>query len=569
MLAKRGEEHEAAYVEYLRNKGLSIVALKNRPVEATLEAMQKGVDVITQATLTEGNWLGNADILLKAEGQSRFGNWSYEVQDTKLSQHTRAATILQLCLYTDLLSALQDTIPWKMYVVKPGANFPTDDFLFTDFRAYYNLIRRNFEKTINGPVGIFYPEPVQHCDICRWWKRCDTRRHDDDHLSLIAGIRSLHRNELTQQNIGTLEQYAKEPQPLRHKPDRGNLESYRSIQEQAKIQLEGRIKGELLYKILAAETGRGFNRLPQPNKGDIYFDIEGDPFFDQGGLEYLLGVSFRNENGAMEYQALWAFDHKDEKKAFEDFIDLVMQRWQRNPSMYIYHYGIYEPAAVKRLTGRHGTRADEVDQLLRAERFIDLYAVIRESLKASVERYSLKDLEAFTTYERKVDLPVASMSRRALESALELNELQALPKETVTLVQDYNEDDCLATAALHLWLETLRAEAVNNGSTIVRPEIKTGEAPENIQDIQTRALALYKGLTEHLPEDRSVWNEIQKAKWLLAHLIDYFRREDKSAWWEYYRVHELDHEALLDERKALAGLTFIRPVEAKGKGKLP
>jgi uncharacterized protein len=96
----------------------------------------------------------------------------------------------------------------------------------------------------------------------------------------------------------------------------------------------------------------------------------------------------------------------DEKKIFESFIDFVMQRWAKNPSMYIYHYGIYEPAAVKRLSGRHGTRGDEVDQLLRAERFVDMHAVIRESLKASVERYSLKDLERFTDYIRKIDLPL-------------------------------------------------------------------------------------------------------------------------------------------------------------------
>lgn len=569
ILAKRGEEHEAAYVAYLHKKGLSIIALKNKPVEATLAAMQLGFDVITQATLAAGNWMGNADILLKVEGKSKFGNWSYEVQDTKLSQNTRAATILQLCLYTDLLGGLQGSIPWKMYVVKPGENFPTEEFLFTDFRAYYNLIRKNFERTIAGPALILYPEPVPHCDICRWWKRCDTRRHADDHLSLIAGIRTLHRSELQQQNIETLEQYAKEPEPLRQKPERGNIESYRSIQEQAKIQLEGRIKGELLYKLLKAEPGRGLHRLPEPNKGDIYFDIEGDPFFDQGGLEYLLGISYRGENGAMKYGGRWALNRMEEKKIFEDFIDFVMQRWQRNPSLYIYHYGIYEPAAVKRLTGRHGTRADEVDQLLRAERFIDLHAVIRESLKASVERYSLKDLEGFTSYVRKIELPIASVSRRALESALEFNEISALPSETTRLVQDYNEDDCLATEAVHQWLEKLRTEAIETGVAIGRPEIKTGEAPENVQDIQTRALALYKGLTEHLPEDRAAWNEVEKAKWLLAHLIDYFRREDKSAWWEYYRVHELDHEELLDERKALTGLRFLRQIEVGGRVKLP
>jgi uncharacterized protein len=569
ILAKRGAEHEKTYVDYLRNKGLNVVDLKNQSVDATLNAMVEGIDVITQATLVKGNWLGNADILLKVEGRSKFGNWCYEVQDTKLSLYTRAATVLQLCVYTDLLSHLQKSKPSRMYVVMPGNSFPTETFLFSDFQAYYRLIKENFEHAMVGPSAELYPDPVLQCAICRWWKKCDSRRHADDHLSLIAGIRSSHRAELVSQRIITLEQYAKEPEPLREKPERGNIESYRSIQDQAKIQWEGRIQNKLVYKLLNPQEGRGFYRLPEPTPGDIYFDIEGDPFFDQDGLEYLLGFSCRGAQDTLEYSALWALDRIAEKKAFEQFIDFVMERWKRNPNMYIYHYGIYEPAAIKRLTGRHGTRADEVDKLLRGERFVDIHAVIKESLKASVERYSLKDLEGFTTYKRKIDLPVAGISRRALECALELNEVASLPENTVQLVQDYNQDDCLATEAVHMWLEMLRKEINESGHVIPRPKIQDSEPNENIQNVQTRALALYKGLTEKLPEDRTTWNEAENAKWLLAHLIDYFRREDKSAWWEFYRVHEMNEDDLLDERKAVTGLRFVKSIELGPRAKTP
>lgn len=564
ILAKRGAEHEAAYVGFLKGKGLTSIYLKGQSLEATIDAMRQGIDVLVQARLEKDIWLGYADILLKVPGQSRFGNWSYEVQDTKLAQNTRAATILQLCLYSDLLADIQRSTPMKMYVVKPVENFVPEEFRFDDFSSYYRLVKKNFEATMAGKAKATYPEPVAQCDICRWWKRCDAHRHTDDHLSLIAGIRSLHRAELNRQNITTLEQYANEPQPLREKPERGNIESYRSIQEQAKIQWEGRINQKLLYKLLPPSEGRGFYRLPEPDKGDIYFDIEGDPFFDRGGLEYLLGFAFMQENGELEYQSLWAFDKVKEKKIFEAFIDFVMARWKRYPNLYIYHYGVYEPSAIKRLTGRHGTRADEVDQLLRAERFIDLHTVVKESLKASVERYSLKDIEAFTSYQRDIDLPVASTSRRALERALELNEIASLPQETARIVEAYNQDDCRATAALHRWLEKLRAEAASN---FPRPEIKTGEASENIQDNQTRAKLLYDELVKDLPEDKGTWTQEHKAKWLLANQIEYFRRENKSAWWEYFRVHDLDFEELLNERKAVTGLAFVQEVASNGKRK--
>jgi predicted RecB family nuclease len=569
ILAKRGEEHENAYVDFLRSRGLTVTTLKNQPLEATLVAMRNGADVITQATLSEHDWTGNADILLKVNVKSIFGDWSYEVQDTKLSQNTRAATILQLSLYTDLLSKIQGTVPEKMYVVKPGVDFPTEEFLYTDFQAYYRLIKNNFEQEMTGPPLPTYPERVAQCDICRWWKHCDTKRHDDDHLSLVAGIRSMHIGELTRQQINTLEKFAKERQPLPAKPERGNIESYQSIHEQAKVQWEGRTKKQHVYRLLDAEVLRGLSRLPEPNAGDIYFDIEGDPFYDKGGLEYLLGFSFKNESGSLEYQALWALDRNAEKKAFENFIDFVMARWKRHPKMYIYHYGIYEPAAVKRLTGRHGTRGEEVDKLLRAERFINLHAVIKEGLRASVERYSLKDLELFTSYQRKIELVVAGTSRRALESALELNEISSLSKHTSKLVQDYNEDDCLATEAVHYWLEKLRTELIKTGASLQRPELKTGEANENIEEIQTRAKALYNDLVKTLPEDKTTWTDQHNAKWLLANQIDYFRRENKSAWWEYYRVHELDYEELLDERKAITGLQFTGEIKPDGKIRMP
>ena len=197
---------------------------------------------------------------------------------------------------------------------------------------------------------------------------------------------------------------------------------------------------------------------------------------------------------------------------------------------------------------RPSYRETEVDLLLRAERFIDLHSVFKEALLASVETYSLKELEKFTKYTRKVELHVASVARKSVEIALELHDIKSLSPEAIQIVEVYNEDDCLATEALHLWLESLRTSLLKSGKEFVRPELKTGEASENVQDIDTRSRALYNALTEKLLEDRSSWNEEHKAKWLLANQIEFFRRENKSAYWEYFRVHELEHEDLLEER---------------------
>src|SRR5258708_38361293 len=100
--------------------------------------------------------------------------------------------------------------------------------------------------------------------------------------------------------------------------------------------------------------------------------------------------------------SLWSFDPKAEKNAFEELIAFVMERRKRYPDMDIYHYAPYEQTAIKRLAGRHGTCVDVVDQLLRAGIFVDLYRIMRQALRASVESYSIKKLESLYAFKRTV-----------------------------------------------------------------------------------------------------------------------------------------------------------------------
>jgi predicted RecB family nuclease len=566
VLEKRGREHEQAYVAFLKDKGLSVLDLRGQPTSATLEAMAKAYDVIVQAKLEHDQWMGYADILLKVQGKSKFGNWSYEIQDTKLAQQTRAATILQLCLYSDLLSTLQRVVPQAMYVVKPGDDFPTEKYWFWDFQAYYRLSKSNYENIASEPRQT-YPEEVEHCGICNWWSLCDKKRHEDDHLSLVAGMRNAQVQELKNQKLQTLKSFAEAT--VLERPSRGNLDSLMRRQAQARVQLEGRIEEKLVHQFLAEEPGRGFHRLPEPDLGDVYFDIEGDAFFPGGSLEYLLGYAYRDGSGNLKYEKLWATNRAEEKRAFERFMQFVSERRKQYRNLYIYHFAPYEPSAIKRLARVHAIYEKEVDELLREQRFIDLHAVFKEALLASVERYSLKDLEKFTTYTRIAELHDASKARKTLECALELNEFNSLSSETIQLVEVYNEDDCLATEALHQWLDKLRGQQIAAGKQFMRPIAEEGAANEKIQAMEARTQALFKALTQDLPEADTAWNAEERAKWLLAHQIEYFRREDKSAWWEYYRVHELEYDELFDERKAIASLQFVEALPLKGRERTP
>ncbi len=562
LLQERGLAHERAFLEHLRAEGLEVVEPEGDsgrlPVERATAAMRAGAGAIVQAELGQGRWAGRADVLLRVEEPSDLGPWSYEVADTKLAQETRAGTVLQLCLYSELLAELQGRAPVRMHVVKPGPGFPRESFRFDDFGAYYRLVRRRLEEVIAAPPDpSTYPYPVPHCDSCRWWRQCEVRRHADDHLCLVAGLRPLHVGELEAQGVRTLQQFAEAPEPLPRKPARGSPEAFARAHGQARIQLEGRKAGQPRYRFLPVEPERGFSRLPEPDAGDLFFDLEADPFAGEGGLEYLFGVAFAGKGGALRYRATWAMDSGQERAALEEFLDFVMERWASHPGMHVYHFSPYEPSAVKRLIGRHGTRETEVDRLLRAGRFVDLMAVTRQGLQASVESYSLKMLEALYGFERAMDLRAAGAALRRVDRALELtgpSEISAADREEV---EKYNRDDCLSTAALRNWLEERRAELEGQGQRIARPEEKSGEASEAVEEKASEVQEVYEQLTRGLAADRASWGPEERARWLLAHQLEYFRREDKSAWWEYFRIHDLDPEELLEERKAIAGLRFL------------
>src|SRR5436190_15175299 len=109
-LRERGLEHERAYVQSLAQSGKRVVEVNKESSSAfdeTLSAMHEGADVIVQARLEHRSWAGWADVLLRVYGTSDFGDWRYEPVETKLAKETRGATLVQLCLYADILAELQ------------------------------------------------------------------------------------------------------------------------------------------------------------------------------------------------------------------------------------------------------------------------------------------------------------------------------------------------------------------------------------------------------------------------------------------------------------------------------
>ena len=550
-LQTRGEEFEKKYIEKLKQGGKSIAEIfkgnTEKALEETVQAMRDGVDVIYQARLEQETWHGWADFLIKADKPGKFGDWSYEVMDTKLSKETKAGAILQISLYSEMLAQLQGCKPEYMYINNPTG---IHAYRVDDFGAYYRLVKKKLLQTIDQPDET-YPDPVPHCDICRWWQLCNQRRRDDDHLSFVAGMGKKQIKQANKWNVNTLEQLADLEVPLKYVAETGSIETYEKLVYQSKLQLTARGTRKPAYEILELEEGFGFYQLPEPSPHDMFFDFEGDPFVAETGLEYLFGWIYHDE-----YHDLWATHDLEEKKALEIFMDEVMRIRQLDQNMHIYHFGAYEPAALKRLVGKYATKEEQLDTLLRSGAFVNLHTITRHALRAGVESYSLKDLEIFHRYKRVKDLREVSKKKMLYEGLLESGYANAIDDETRAVVRDYNKDDCLSTQSLRNWLEQLRTKLINEGKGIRRPVSEEGKPGENVTEHQQKIKPLFDALMQDIPFKRKERSTEQEAKWLLANMLDWYRREKKSFWWEFFRLSELPDEDLITEQTPLAGLVF-------------
>jgi predicted RecB family nuclease len=571
LLAERGARHEQGFVDHLKAKGYEIAAIDgigidDNAVTQTLVAMKAGARIIVQGALRAGRWSGRADILRRVETPSQLGAWSYEIIDTKLARETKGSTVLQLCLYSDLLGIMQNRVPEFAHVVVPGAEYVPEAYRLADYGAYYRLVRNSLESALaSAGQEQTYPDPKEHCEICRWQSHCERKRLDDDHLSLVAGISKLQIAELQRRGIITTAGLAQVPLPIPWKPDRGAVQSYEKVREQARVQMRGRTEGKVVYETLAVTPGFGLTCLPPPSPGDIFFDLEADPFVGIDGLEFLFGYAVADGSGKPTYVADWALSRAEEKAAFERFIDFVIARLDKHPDLHVYHYAPYEPAALKRLMGRYATRENELDRILRAELFVDLYAVVRHAIRASVEGYSIKKLEPLYGLKRTVLLRDANIALAKVQACLELEDVASIEAKDRVALEGYNRDDCLSTWQLRDWLETVRADLVASGITIERPGPKPGEASEELTAWQQKIDALVRRLIDDVPDDPAQRTADQQARWVLAHILDWHRREQKAVWWEHFRLRDLSTDDLVDERAGLSGLAFVASVGGTAK----
>lgn len=506
----------------------------------SIDALRSGADIVFQAAFFDGQFHGRSDFLVRKPGGT------YAVFDTKLARHAKVTALLQLAAYGDqLLKAGITPDPTVTLVLgnRVHSDHPLLEILPVFRERRDRFLRMTAEHVAaSGPVQWGDPRYTAcgRCDFCAE----QVLLHRD--LLMVAGMRLSRRKKLIESGVTTIDQLAALPQEGDH--------TLLRLREQAQLQTgagnpDGTVNytdkagtaKTVSYKILPDNT---LGRLPDPDPGDIFFDFEGDPLWQdpvtgKWGLEYLFGVIENpTEPGAIPvFRPFWAHSRPEEGQAFVDFLDYVAKRRAQYPGMHIYHYAAYEKTALRNLSLTHVVGEAAVDDLLRQGVLVDLYDTVRHSLRVSENSYSIKKLEPLYMgrHLRSGDVTDAGASVVAYADYCTARDTGQAEQAAAILesIRDYNEYDCLSTLELRNWLLARAAErgTVPGGADAASED--SGPPPEEDKyQAAPEEQALFHYL-DGLPEDQRASTDA-RAIAIVAAGVGYHRREDKQYWWGHF-----------------------------------
>jgi len=556
LIQKHGERHEAAWLGKLKESGKKVTAIpresnRDAAAKATLAAMKAGSPIIYQAFLRHGNFAGYADFLTRVDGSSKLGGWHYQVSDTKLARTPKPYFLLQLCCYADLLQEVQGVLPAQLQVVLGSGEIWAARTV--DYFHYYQAFRHAFERFHDDFDSSKPPHPATSVSFGQWSGVAEKILTRLDHLSAVARMTRTQIRKLNDAKIETCAELAKSK--AKSVPGMDAV-VFARLRRQCQLQRAAEPGKPPQFEVAPPtedEPRRGLAFLPPPDKADVFFDMEGYPHAE-GGLEYLFGA-ITLDGKKSDFHDWWAHGTKQERKAFEQFVDWVFARWKKNPDMHIFHYAAYETSALKRLAQKYATREHEIDEFLRHGVFVDAYTVVRQGLLVGTPSYSLKDIELLYRPPRATDVKTAAGSVVAYEKWLDSGQPGYWNKSSILAeIRDYNRDDCVSLAELCKWLWDQQNKAkikyVAPESTSSKNEQKDADAATPVPPSKALANKILASLNDD-PKDDS---EQDRRKRLMAHLLEFHWRELKPAFWRMFNWGAMTEEELLEEFDCLAGL---------------
>jgi uncharacterized protein len=573
LIIDNGRAHEERLVEkhksisnlvQIPDPGADIEKIK-RAHQETFSAIQQGTDVIHQAVLFTGDFLGYADFLIQVKDQSgrpikdANNRFVYEPVDAKSARVAKRAAVLQVASYARAMVRLDMAMPPKVRLWLAGdAEWEASTADLIDLAEEFETRARSRIESFAAVNNPNWAAPREACTRCRWKEHCAIGRVNGRDLSLIYGIRSTTRTSLIDGGIKTIEDMSKATDDQRKSLKKTvSKETFEKLREQARIQIEGEGAEPPSYEFKDASILR---LIPASSDGDIWFDMEGDPYSEGGeGLEYMFGVILK-ENNDLVFKTFDAENRAQEKRAFSDFISLVLRQRAQYPSMHIYHYAHYESDRMRKLAQRHGVFEKEIDELLRQGVLIDLYAITRQALRFSTDSVSIKSIEKIF-FPGHRDNEVTN----AMDSVVQFNQAflqlingdRASFEKIISEIRQYNEVDCRSLHALDQWL---RERAHEEGIILEERSHQSLDDSESENDNSTPEETV---LLEGLPEERTERNSEQEGRALLSASISYHRREGKPEWWGIFdsakkEIDELERDESVTVAESATATTWDR-----------
>ncbi|WP_298885449.1 bifunctional RecB family nuclease/DEAD/DEAH box helicase [uncultured Serinicoccus sp.] len=532
LLARLGDRHEAELLTAYRDRGgllelarpvppLSVESLREA-AGASRVALAGDARAVSQACLFDGRMLGFADVLERADD-------GWRVCDAKLARSESALALVQLGAYADQLQRSGVPVSATASLLLGSGerrDLPTDDLV-----SVFSEVRGRFEPFLRAHLE--GSDPVRWGEdryaVCGRCEDCLAAAAAADDVLLVAGVDARRRARLREEGIETVADLA----GAATAPEGILTATFDRLRDQAGLQARAG-RGTAVTHRLTGSAAQTLALLPAPSEGDLFFDFEGDPHHDEGdrahaGLQYLWGVL----DATGRYTPTWAHSFAAERAAFVAFVDDLQQRRRRWPDLHVYHYAPYETSALKAMAMRYRVREEELDDLLRAEVFVDLYAVVRGSVLVAAPSYSIKKLEPlYMGSELRPEDGVSSGDA----SILAYHEFRILeeadPAEATRRLDDladYNRYDCVSTLRLRDWLLE-RAEEAGVRDQVL-PRVIEPQARESAAQDSALEEALQARAGAGPPPERSA----QEQAWaMLATAIGYHRREDKQFWWGHF-----------------------------------
>ncbi|MBD35760.1 MAG: hypothetical protein CL512_03215 [Actinobacteria bacterium] len=565
LIRDRGFEHEADCLDFYKSQGYSVYEVPKKDENESFQDWVKRIgnpladdyDVIFQMPLIHDGLQGVADFIVRRKLESE-GTYLYEPVDAKLARNRAApGHVMQLLFYSEAIESITGQTPEYGYLYLGSGSI--EKIRLVEVDAYWRRLRVQLSEALEESINLeTVPDKCSYCSFCSFHEHCTQEWRSKDSLIYVSGAQKSYREVLEASGVRTLVSLANldEESMVNIELDPRRI---KKLSSQAKLQLEARRSPSTKppFRLFEEEEMGEWNlaTLPKPDEGDVFLDFEGHPFWrTDRGLLFLFGYIVQNDFEKWEFQEIWAHSPEEEIEMVRKLISYLHDRYQQFPDMHVYHYNHTERSALlgftegdslanlveelETVSGSLGMEGLLLKELVEAKVFFDLLPVVRHSIQAGVESYTLKQIERLTDYER------SGAIEKGAGAVLEYeNYLKNANPNHLQLIAEYNEDDVRSTKAVRDWLIGLRA------SDLVWPE---------------RDLSVEKQLDERASETQIELLESPAGshKRLLGHLFDYWHLEGKSDYAEkLIRLEKAD----FSDPNTVSGISLVGEQQAEGR----